>query len=39
MKHLIYSSEHVCALIKGMTDTEEVVRIGNTYLGGKWFAS
>jgi len=39
MKHLVCSSEHVCTLIKGLTNTEEVVRIGNTYLGGKWFPS
>jgi len=31
MKHLVCSSEHVCTLIKGMIDTEEVVRIGKTY--------
>jgi len=39
MKHLVCLSEHVCTLTKGMTDTEEVVRIGKTYWGGEWFAS
>ena len=39
MKHLVYSSEHVCTLIKCLTDTEKVVRSGKTYLRGEWFAS